>query len=86
MIRGLIEKVEDVALRAIIANIETQIDSHDQRIAKLEDNTKLSDEQLSKVIAQIESDSETWKLIKKTFIITIVGGISGYILIRLGMK
>lgn len=44
MIRGLIEKVEDVALRAIIAYIETQIDSHDQRIAKLEDNTKLSDE------------------------------------------
>ncbi|EGQ3273453.1 TPA: hypothetical protein ACOVAY_001889 [Staphylococcus pseudintermedius] len=52
----------------------------------MEDNTKLSDEQLSKVIAQIESDSETWKLIKKTFITTIVGGISGYILIRLGMK
>ncbi|ANS89140.1 TPA: hypothetical protein ACPXKM_002277 [Staphylococcus pseudintermedius] len=46
----------------------------------------MSDEQLSKVIAQIESDSETWKLIKKTFITTIVGGISGYILIRLGMK
>ncbi|UXS30121.1 hypothetical protein MUA33_04885 [Staphylococcus delphini] len=64
MIRGLIEKVEDVALRAIIAY----------------------DEQLSKVIAQIESDSETRKLIKKTFITMIVGGISGYILIRLGMK
>ncbi|WP_353419755.1 hypothetical protein PYH66_05055 [Staphylococcus delphini] len=64
MIRGLIEKVEDVALRAIIAY----------------------DEQLSKVIAQIESDSETRKLIKKTFITMIVGGISAYILIRLGMK
>lgn len=64
MIRGLIEKVEDVALRSIIAY----------------------DEQLSKVIAQIESDSETRKLIKKTFITMIVGGISGYILIRLGMK
>ncbi|AVP37412.1 hypothetical protein [Staphylococcus felis] len=86
MIKRLITEVENQIYKALFNYIDTQIDELKDRVIKLEDTDRQVTQDLSKVKTVIDSDTETRKTIKKTAVSTIVTGIIGFILYKLGLK
>ncbi|REI33577.1 hypothetical protein DOS82_05620 [Staphylococcus felis] len=86
MIKRLITEVENQIYKALFNYIDTQIDELKDRVIKLEDTDRQVTQDLSKIKTVIDSDTETRKTIKKTAVSTIVTGIIGFILYKLGLK
>lgn len=88
MIKRFIKKIEETATEALIAilyYIDDKLDSHDNRIEKLEDRLEEFEDKFNPTIAEVESQSNTRKLIKKTSITAAVGIVIGWILKHFGI-
>lgn len=70
---------------SILTYIDGKLDNHETRISDLEDEVKRIGSDYDKTAAKVDSDSETRKLIKKTAITGLVGGIITYILVQFGL-
>lgn len=91
MIKQFLDKVEDVALRAMFRYIDSNLDSHDHRLKEQKKDINQLKEDYRKIESVekdvnkiVESGAETRKLIKKASITALVGGIVTYILAQLG--
>ena len=88
MIKRFIKKVEETATEALITilyYIDDKLDSHDKRIDSLENKLEEFEDKFSPTIAEVESQSNTRKLIKKSAITTVVGVVIGWILKHFGI-
>lgn len=95
MIKKFIDRVETMGSEAWIAilnYIDTSIDDlqdrsqrNEDRITKIEDEFRDLKEEFGDAKAIIDSNKELSKTIKKTMLTTVVGGVVGYILNRLGV-
>lgn len=88
MIKRFIKKVEETATEALITilyYIDDKLDSHDKRLDSLENKLEEFEDKFSPTIAEVESQSNTRKLIKKTSITVTVGIVIGWILKHFGI-
>lgn len=88
MIKRFIKKIEETATEALITilyYIDDKLDSHDNRLDKLEEKLDKFEDKFNPTIAQVESQSNTRKLIKKTSITAAVGIVIGWILKHFGI-
>ena len=68
MIKRFIKKIEETATEALIAilyYIDDKLDGHDKRLDELEDRLEDFEDKFNPTIAEVESQSNTRKLIKK---------------------
>jgi len=70
---------------SMLTYIDGKIDDHDERLDRLEEEVERIGKDYDKTAAKVDSDSETRKLIKKTAITGLVGGIITYILVQFGI-
>ena len=88
MIKRFIKKVEETATESLITilyYIDDKLDSHDDRIEKLEDKLEEFEDRFNPTVAEVESQSNTRKLVKKTSITAAVGIVIGWILKHFGI-
>lgn len=88
MIKRFIKKIEESATEALIAilyYIDDKLDEHENRLDELEDRLEEFEDKFNPTIAEVESQSSTRKLIKKTSITAAVGIAIGWILKHFGI-
>lgn len=88
MIKRFIKKIEETATEALITilyYIDDKLDNHDKRIDSLENKLEEFEDKFSPTIAEVESQSNTRKLIKKSVITAGGGIIIGWILKHFGI-
>jgi len=88
VIKRFIKKIEETATEALITilyYIDDKLDSHDNRLDKLEEKLDKFEDKFNPTIAQVESQSNTRKLIKKSGITAAVGIAIGWILKHFGI-
>lgn len=88
MIKRFIKKVEETATEALITilyYIDDKLDNHDKRLDSLENKLEEFEDNFRPAIAEVESQSNTRKLIKKSGITTAVGIAIGWILKHFGI-
>lgn len=88
MIKRFIKKVEETATEALITilyYIDDKLDAHEDRLDKLEDKLEEFEDKFNPTFAEVESQSNTRKLIKKTGVTAGVGIIIGWILKHFGI-
>lgn len=88
MIKRFIKKIEETATEALITvlyYIDDKLDNHDKRLDSLENKLEEFEDNFSPTIAEVESQSNTRKLIKKSVITAGGGIIIGWILKHFGI-
>lgn len=88
MIKRFIKKVEETATEALITilyYIDDKLDNQDKRLDSLENKLEEFEDKFSPTIAEVESQSNTRKLIKKSVITAGGGIIIGWILKHFGI-
>lgn len=88
MIKRFIKKVEETATEALITilyYIDDKLDAHESRLDELEDKLEEFEDRFNPTVAEVESQSNTRKLVKKTSITAAVGIVIGWILKHFGI-
>ncbi|PTJ54176.1 hypothetical protein [Mammaliicoccus sciuri] len=86
MIKRFLSEIQNHALRAMFGYIDDKLDELDERVDRLEKSDRKVTDELSKVMAVVESGSETRKTVKKTIVTAVITGIVGYLLSQYGLK
>lgn len=88
VIKRFIKKIEETATEALVTilyYIDDKLDSHEKRIKNIEDRIDDFEDKFSPTIAEVESQSSTRKLMKKTAITTGIGIFIGWVLKHFGI-
>lgn len=88
MIKRFITKLEATATEAMIAilhYIDDSLDDHSKRLGDLEDRLDEFEGSFDSTKAEVESQADTRKLVKKVVITTVVGGVITFILKHFGI-
>jgi len=88
VIKRFIKKIEETSTEALITilyYIDDKLDAHEDRLDKLEDKLEGFEDKFNPTFAEVESQSNTRKLVKKTSITAAVGIAIGWILKHFGI-
>lgn len=88
MIKRFITKLEATATEAMIAilhYIDDSLDDHSKRLDDLEERLDEFEDGFNSTKAEVKSQSDTRKLVKKVVVTTVVGGAVTFILKHFGI-
>lgn len=88
MIKRFIEKIEETSTEAMVTilyYIDDKLDAQDDRLDRLEEKIDEFEDQFNSTKAEVDSQANTRKLIKKTVVTGVISAIIAFILRHLGI-